>query len=211
MSSDDWFRLKTWTDADRQAFFARFKRSRKKAQYLRIQALHLEEAGLSQEAIGLLEMLVSDWPERSQLAQAHYQRGRCLTAQRRHDDALQAYRDAFAAQRAFPGIKNFAHLDFGELALALRRRDLYDEVLARIEEFAGCERFPILEYRLFTTLALIHEARREIASAKEYARKALEAAAKTEAPFINHRKLGLVGEQSSDTEARLLRLAARTH
>lgn len=214
MSNRDWYRSKTWSDEDKEAFFARLKRSRKpfhKAQYIRIQALQLEEAGLVHEAISLLEMLVAEWPVRSQLATAHHQRGRCLAALGRHDEALQAYREAFAAQRAAPGFKTFAHLDFGELIVSLQRHDLFDDVLDRFAEFAGYERLPVLAYRLFTSLALIHESRRDLASAKRYACEALEAAAKTESPFRYHRKLGLVGEQSSDIEGRLRRLASSTH
>ena len=44
--AEEWFRRKTWTQEDREAFFARLKRSRglfHKAQYLRVQAYELAE------------------------------------------------------------------------------------------------------------------------------------------------------------------------
>jgi hypothetical protein len=44
----DWFRKTSWSETDQADFFARLKRSRgasNKAQYLRIQASHLEGVG----------------------------------------------------------------------------------------------------------------------------------------------------------------------
>jgi hypothetical protein len=48
MSKTEWFRRTTWTPEDEASFRARLKRSRgsfHKAQYLRIQAEHLQEVG----------------------------------------------------------------------------------------------------------------------------------------------------------------------
>lgn len=57
MGRDDWYRRTTWTSEDAEAFFDRLNRSRgleSKAQYVRIQALDLEEAGLIEPASSLL-------------------------------------------------------------------------------------------------------------------------------------------------------------
>jgi hypothetical protein len=139
------------------------------------------------------------------------QRARCLRASHRHDDALAAYREAFAAERAFPNARTDAYLGFGGLVVALERLDLYDEVLATIDEFGGNELFPFQQYKLFVILAFISDARGDDASARRYARQALEAAEQTESPFRYHRKLGLVGEQQPEVRERLLRLASDRH
>jgi tetratricopeptide (TPR) repeat protein len=207
----EWFRRKTWSGEDEAAFFDKLKRVRSagsKAQYLRIQAFHLQEEGLFLPALKLLDTMVSELPEPLQLAQAQMQRGECLAALDRHDEALAAYRHAFAAQRSFPNALTNAYLGFGELVLMLERRDLYDEVLARIEEFGGEEAFPFLRYRLSVIFAFISDDRGDSASARRYARRALDAAAETESPFRYHRKLGLVRKQVPEIRKRLLRLAS---
>ncbi len=81
MSKPEWFRRSTWTDHDRDEFNARLKRCRgagSKAQYLRIQACHLAEAGLHANAIELLDCLIMELPERMELANAHLQKAKSL-------------------------------------------------------------------------------------------------------------------------------------
>jgi hypothetical protein len=58
MSKAEWFRRTTGTDADRKDFSARLKRRRgasRKAQYLRLQALHLAEARHHEGAIEIVQ------------------------------------------------------------------------------------------------------------------------------------------------------------
>src|SRR5262245_4018263 len=80
---DTWYRRTSWSDLDRRAFFDRLARSRtrgNKAQYLRIQAVHLEETGrpaLVRAALELLDMVVREWPEPSEVAQAYHQQATC--------------------------------------------------------------------------------------------------------------------------------------
>src|SRR5262245_57279217 len=83
MTSKDWFRQTTWSREDEQAFFSRLARSRgslHKAQYLRIQAYSLAETGneaLVSAALSLLNRLLTEFPEPSQLVAAHFQAARC--------------------------------------------------------------------------------------------------------------------------------------
>ena len=77
MSKTDWFRRTAWSDADREDFNARLKRSRgegNKAQYLRIQAVYLAEAGHHHNAIELLDRLFAEFPQKGQLAQMDFDR-----------------------------------------------------------------------------------------------------------------------------------------
>src|ERR1700722_5779262 len=58
---EDWYRRTTWSNDDREQFFARLERSREafhKSQYLRIQAYCLQLAGLYEDALQLLNLLV---------------------------------------------------------------------------------------------------------------------------------------------------------
>jgi len=210
----EWYRRSTWTAEDRADFHARLKRSRgtfHKAQYLRLQALALQEVGtepLLLAALGLLDHLEREYPEPSQLAAACHQRAECLADLGRYSEALAAYQASFEAQRQAPHFKTEAYLDFGELVLGLKRQDLYPQAVALLNEFGGDELFPASQYRHATIRALTYEAVGDRRRAREHAERALAAAAKQESPFARHRKLGLVRFVDPEVIARLRALCA---
>jgi tetratricopeptide (TPR) repeat protein len=193
----DWYRRSTWTAEDQADFRARLKRSRgfNKAQYLRLQALALQEVGtepLLLAALSLLDQLVQEYPEPSQLASAHQQRAQCLADLGRYADAIASYHASFEAQRQAPNWKTEAYLDFGELVLGSKREELYGQAVAVLNEFGGGEPFPASQYRSATIRALICNAVGDRRGARLHAEEALAAVAKTESPFRYHRKLGVV-------------------
>jgi tetratricopeptide (TPR) repeat protein len=214
MSRLEWFHRTTWTDDDRNEFDARLKRSRdasKKAQYLRIQAYHLAEVGLDEEAIELLDRLFSEFPDKLQLAQAHQQKGTSLARLGKIEAAIHELRAALQAERDFPNVKTNAWLDFGWLVVENRLIDRYDEVSRVLQEFrdeSGLT-FPVLEYRYATIQALLAEAKGEEARASEFARHALAEAAKVHSGLSHHPALGLVGSERNVFENRLVELASR--
>src|ERR1700737_4923308 len=118
MGQVEWYRRTTWTTADAVDFTARLERSRSayhKAQYLRIQAGHLHTVGspeLTLVALGLLDQLLREWPDESQVSLAHMQRAECLVDLGQPIEALAAYRDALEARRKAPNWRNDAHLAF---------------------------------------------------------------------------------------------------
>src|SRR5947208_1540607 len=185
---DDWFRKTTWNEADRAEFFARLRRARgafHKAQYLRIQARHLQQTGQRESvsaALELLDLLLADYPEPTQLASAHLQRGESLCVLGDRNGGLAAHRDALAAERRFRGVKTEAYLGFGELVLELERVDLYQEVLSILDEFGGAAVFPVQQYRAAAVRALVFERLGRIEEAREFAERAIDAAAATESP-----------------------------
>ena len=69
MGRYDWYRKTTWTEQDRSEFWLRLNRSRNdfnKAQYLRIQALTLEETGVEANIHASMELLdgrLADYPD----------------------------------------------------------------------------------------------------------------------------------------------------
>jgi tetratricopeptide (TPR) repeat protein len=213
----DWFRKITWTESDRADFFARLARARgayQKAQYLRIQAVHLQHTGQLESvraALELLDILIADYPEPSEIASAHMQRGECLSTLGDPDAGLTAHREALAAERKMRTIKTDAYLGFGELVLYLERTDLYPEALSILDEFGGAEWFPVQRYRSAALRAIVFEHLGQLAEAREFAERALVAAAATESPFRYHRALGLVTDTGTELHGRLLALAGRTH
>src|SRR5215204_813222 len=119
MAKPEWFRKSSWSPDDEADFRARLGRSRAagRAQYLRLQAYHLQEVGTTElvsAALSLLDELITNHPDSSECASAHLQRGQCLADLGRLEQALAAYREAFEAQRKRPNVQTDVHLTFGE-------------------------------------------------------------------------------------------------
>ena len=209
MSKDEWYRRKTWTPSDRTDFLARLERSRgdfQKAQYARIQAWHLQEIGTdeaTQGAVELLEMILSKWREDAQLAMVCLQHAQCLLVLGQQDRAINAFREAFRAQRAKPSEHTDAHLDFGWLCISAPLPQLYQEALCLLDEFQGPGVFPINTFREAAIRALIHDARKEHEAAREHAQRALSAATQTHSAFRRHSELGLVKAPDPEIIAKL--------
>jgi tetratricopeptide (TPR) repeat protein len=212
MSNTEWFRRATWTDVDREEFNARLKRSRRaenKSQYLRIQALHLAEAGHHDGAIELLDRLFAEFPDSIDVAQAHAQKADSLAKMEQTGAAIQEYRAALQAERDFPNVRTNAWLDFGWLVVEEQLTDLYDEVSQVLQEFRD-ERglqFPAIEYRYAAIQSLLADARGEKAQAREFAKQALAEAAKEHSGLRYHLTVGLVGSERHQFENRLRTLA----
>ena len=160
MSKTEWFRRTTWSDADRENFNAHLKRCRtagNKAQYLRIQACHLAEAGRHAEAIELLDRLFAEFPERFELAQSHAQKADALAALGQVAAAIEEYRAALQAERDFPQVRTNAWLDFGWLVVERELTDLYEEAARTLQEFGdvGGIMFPNTGYAYCAIQALL--------------------------------------------------------
>ncbi len=212
MSKVEWFRRTTWTDADREEFNVRLKRSRgaaNKAQYLRIQAVHLAEAGHHESAIEILDRLFAEFPEKIQLAQAHAQKANSLAKLRQIEAAIQEYRAALQTERDFPNVRTNAWLDFGWLVVEKQLTDFYEEVSRVLQDFReeGGLKFPSIEYRYAAIQALLADARGEKAQAREFAKEALAETAKEHSGLRYHPTVGLVGSERNTFENRLRALA----
>jgi tetratricopeptide (TPR) repeat protein len=213
MSTPEWYRRTTWSDTDRNEFNARLNRSRgegNKAQYLRIQAWHLADAGLRVEAIGLLDRLFSEFPVPFELSQAHGQKAESLAFLGRIDDAIREFRTALQCQRDFPNsVRTNAWLDFGWLIVERRMREHYSEVSQVLQEFRGDGDlgFPALEFRYAAIQSFLADDRGENVAARDFAVRALAEAAKDHSGYRYHSRLGLVGSIPKEIALRLRTLA----
>jgi tetratricopeptide (TPR) repeat protein len=198
MSAAEWFRKKTWTQADQEDFFAHLGRSRgqfHKAQYLRIQAFELQKVGVEElltAALQLLEKLFVEYPCESQVVQARDQQGDCLGRLGKFDEALAAYRKAMEIERQKGGIKTSAYRGFAWLVATRPVPQLYDEALAVLDEFGKHEMFPSEQYESSISRALIYKAKSRFDLAKSWAQAAVSAASKDSSGLRYHSKLGLV-------------------
>jgi tetratricopeptide (TPR) repeat protein len=210
----DWYRRTEWSPEVERDFFARLKRSRRhnRAQYLRVQAVHLIDAGGAdrfRKALELLERLIREYDAPTELAQAQALRGSALIGLGDTQGAIEALRSSFAAQRAFPTVQTMAYLQFGMLAVQHNRPELYREALSALDEFAGfeLELFPIQEYQAAVIRAVALDALGAHEEARSQANRALDAARKKETPLRYHRQLGLVVVEDRALHERVVRLA----
>lgn len=213
MARDDWFRRTTWSPEDERAFHERLRRSRTafhKAQYARIQALHLAEAGLYEPAIGLLRLVLTEYPERTQLASTHLQVAGCRLARKEVDAALDAYRASLRAERAVPGFRTEVWIEFPWLVATRGMTHLYDEArefLAWGRPDPGSCELPVHRYRRCAVEAFMAEDEGDREAARVAARAALEASRVEHSGMRYHPTVGLVGKQERKIRRRLARLA----
>lgn len=206
MSTDrgNWYRGTSWTPADQEAFWARLRRSRApshRAQYLRIQALSLEQAGIVEPAVPLLAKALLADPGGFDVAEIHHQLATCREKQGRLSEAVEHVRHALAAET--PNHRTGAWLTLGRIAVEHGMHNIYDEVLAILE--ARMQRgdgilpvsFPSERYLLSAILAVINAHLGREQAAQQLARAALSAAAETNSGLRYHSQVGLVPEKDT--------------
>jgi len=207
--ANDWFRKKTWSDADRADFFLRLKRSRgcgKKAQCLRIQALHLQDVGspeLLTVAISLLDKMIEEFPEKTQLASAYFQKAECLAALGDIDQTVTFYRLALDTEQSFPFAKTQAWLNFGRFVVDRNLPQFFAEALKILLEHEEEAKFPIEMYQLFGIRAIIACHDGDFQTAKTLAMKALKAGSAQNSGLRYHLTVGLVKNTQTNFHRRL--------
>ena len=210
MAQDDWFRNTSWSEEDQRKFFARLKRARRynRAQYLRIQAGYLQDAGHLKPALDLLARMIDQHPEKMQLAQAHLQKAQCLVTLDRPDEAEQEFRAALDCERRFPGALTQAWIEFGWFAVRQSRQRLYQEVLKVLDDrpLAGIE-FPIDRYKTNAVRSLIASEAGDSDAARTYAARALEAASLEHSGLRYHPTVGLVEKLDAEIHKKIESLA----
>ena len=205
----DWFRRKTWTNDDEREFFARLHRSRTpfhKAQYLRIQGCALHETEVTANlhtAIRLFHMVLNEFPEPSEIACTYENLGDCLDRLGQTDEAIDAYRNALSQQRVYPNSLTSAHIALALLVATKRRRAEYDEAFQTLSEWGRLGDFPLLDFKICAARALIYADVGPYLDAKQWAKQALDAAAKNHSGLRYHATLGLVGDKHSTLVAQL--------
>jgi len=210
MMEKEWFRRNVWSSEDAKEFENKLMRAHagKRAQYLRIQAVHLAEASLDAPALQLLERMVVEYPDDYFIALAHSQRANILLRLDKIEEAIVAYRQAMEAQRENPNVHTNAYLDFAWLVANTYRKSLFDEALDILKEFGGDEAFPVMKFKYFGALAIIQAKIGNLPVASIHAKKALAAIETKESDFRYHRNIGLVRDVEPNILERLNNIAA---
>ena len=209
----DWYRQTVWNDENRLAFHERLNRSRgsyHKAQYLRIQALYLKDAGYHDAAIQLLDELFEKYPDPSQLSSARSIRATCLLALGRISDVVGEYRLSLQAERDNPTVRSGSWLNFACLIAFHQLSELYDEALKVLEEFSATNVLivPAQRFQYASARAFIADAKGDSEAASQFAKTALNEAAAGHSGFRCHPQFGLVKGMDERLERQLQKLAA---
>lgn len=191
----------------------RLKRARRsnRAQYLRIQAVHLAESKrteLLQVAVSLCDRVIAEFPDDSQLSLVHSHRANCLLQLGDISEGIDGLRAALDIERQQPNVRSEAWLDLGWTAVEHGLSEIYDECLAVLTEFLTDIPFPIQRYRYHTIRAVIASHQGEYRMAATEADQALEMAGLQHSGYGHHSRLGLVGDSNPALHTKLLRLAA---
>ena len=195
--SDDWYRRKTWTEADQTEFNERLSRSRgqyNKAQYLRIQASYLEDK-YPAASLELMNRIVTDFPEPCELAQTYLQMAHCYSVLSDTDNAVRCFRKALVQEVEYPKSRTQTYLDFPVFALVNNLTELYEEVTTVLVQHQSWILFPVDRYMWNMCLALIADYNGDIEAARNHASAALQAADEQQSGFRYHPKVGLVKKQ----------------
>jgi tetratricopeptide (TPR) repeat protein len=212
--ANEWYRKASWTKEDQDDFSTRLQRCRSdanRAQYLRIQASHLQLLAapeMYQSALVLLERILTDFPSRFELAMTHFQKAECFEGLGDPRRALESYRRALQAEREFKNMKTNAWLEFGWLVVRHGFTDAYTETLAIMDEFKGQLMFPVERFRYFGILAIISAHNSDVAVARDFAAKALAATLTKDSGFRYHPTVGLVKNPDEKIIGRLQKIAA---
>lgn len=197
----DWYRRKSWTEADESEFFAKLNRARKdgRAQYLKIQAIEListNKKELLRVAESLLNKVLTEYPEDNfnkssslrSIGNIHKKLGD-------ETKAIDYYKKAVDFEKNYPNVQTQAYLDYSELIIKTKSLFEYDEVETILIEKLSKLVFPIDKYKVNSILSIINKHKNNADKAIFYAKLAEESASAETSGLTYHKFLGVVAER----------------
>jgi hypothetical protein len=187
---DSWFRNQEWNTDIAAAFQQRLAKARKKAQYLRIQALYLVDRH-PEAALVLLEQYF-ETGDILDVSQALLQKAHALANLGDLYGAVAAYEAALARERVLPSARTQTYLDYPALIVSSRLDHLNDRALEILQEHEDRPVFPVERFRAAGLRAVLLERSGQSDAARVFAMLAMDAATETQSGFRYHQDLGLV-------------------
>ena len=206
MGRDDWYRNSRWDLQIETVYLTKLARARKKDQYLATQASCIADAH-PRDALQLLDMYFALGDSFGE-AGAHLTRARAHLALGQDAAAVDSYEASIAAQARKPYNRVSAWRPYGLYAIRAHRPDLCARAVEASEEDRDSIPFPASQFAFWAIRAEVARHERRLEDARDFANRALAAAAATRSPFDYHQALGLVGEDSRDIVAAMKRIAA---
>lgn len=211
MGRDDWYRNTDWSAATEAAFRDKLSRSRsQRPQYLRIQAHYLAD-GHPRAALALIDEYF-ETGDLFDVPMAYCAQAQAYCCLGDIGEAIVAYKRALSWEESHPHHISPARTYYPKLVAEHRLSGEYDYALDILaNRFQPMDlQFPLARYHWNGSNALIASELGHHAEAREFAERALRAAAETESPFRYHKNVGLVRDSLDDFGLRVKRLAGPT-
>ena len=196
----EWYRRTTWTAEDEVEFFNKLKRAHKynRAQYLRVQALHLFETKDS-KLLGVAESLackiLTDYPDaRFETASTYALLGNIYSALNDNDKAILHYQKAIETERKYPVVLTDAYLAYAEVVMKTWHVDLFTDIERILLEKERIAIFPFQRYKTYIILAIINKYKADNAATQRFIALAKQNVEAKTSGFRYHKNLGLVKE-----------------
>lgn len=207
VSDQDWFRNTEWNELIERAFEDKLRRSRRKSQYLRIQAHTLAESH-PVVALQLLERYF-ELEDKFDCAQAYCDQATAFLSLGRPEDAVICYEKALRREAEFPNLETQAYLELPFLIATRRLRDRFDQAEQILRDHQSRLTFPVDRFMWHSSWALIATSRGDGARASEHASQALIEAQQRHSGMQFHPAIGLVSQRHQSLVDDLARLVGR--
>ncbi len=209
--STDWYRRKSWTEHDREAFFAKLKSARKvnRPEYLKIQAIEFEGTGkaeLLNAAEQLLNQLLSEYPgDTVNRSASLHTLGNIYKRRNDLETAFDYYEKAVDFEKKHPHVKTTADLDFSDLVVKMEKSKHFDFVEHLMHERLENAIFPVEKHRGYSILAIISKSRGDTRNFKRFKKLAEENASHDTSGLRYHKHSGTVKKRDSWLDSLLKR------
>ena len=204
---NEWYRKQKWTKDDEVDFFLHYEKTKtefNKAQYLKIQAFTLYGAHNKKffdAILSLLDKYFNDFPnEQFFRASCLHLYGRVFYDRKIYDKALYYYQKAACQELKYPNVISGAWLDYAQIIVQLKCKDMYDKAEEIIQTQYDSLVFPIDIYRSNAVLAVIHNFRGDKENAYRYKCIAHDAALINQPILSNLGNIGLVHNKNNFLE-----------
>jgi tetratricopeptide (TPR) repeat protein len=205
MGRHDWYRKTYWDKQDEIDFYTRFKKSRgvtNKIQYLKIQALYLED-NQPDIADRLLDEALQ-YNDNSFKGSCYLHKATvAIKLHKNHEEIISWFRKSIEMNRQPRGIKTTANREYAKYIVDTNTIALFDEAFQALSERPESDIFPDALYERCGIYAIIYYHKGDLPKAKEYAQAAIEYANKTESGFSYHKKIGLVKSRALEFDKRI--------